>query len=169
MLIWRLGPVLGPIIGGYIAQSITWRWVFWLAAILAGAIEAFFILFLKETYKVKILREKAKACRKATKDSRFHSEYDTKFNASTFITESLVRPFRMVALSPIILLLSLYVSVVFAYTYILFTNMTEVFQSRYGFTTGQASLTFIGLGKTNDLSYHQIHEIANNTKVSGSS
>ena len=52
----------------------------------------------------------------------------------------------MLFLSPILFLLSVYMSIVFAYTYVLLTNITEVFQSTYGFSTGSASLVFIGLG-----------------------
>ena len=40
-----LGPVLGPVAGGYISKSIGWRWLFWLAAIFAAAIEIGFVLF----------------------------------------------------------------------------------------------------------------------------
>ena len=141
-----LGPVLGPVAGGYISQSIGWRWLFWLAAIFAAAIEIGFAFFFRETYKVQILRRKAAILRKETGDPLFKSQHDTNFSAKTFLTTSLIRPARMLILSPIIFLLSFYVSIVFAYTYILFTTMTEIFQDRYGFSTGSASLTFLGLG-----------------------
>ena len=141
-----LGPVLGPVTGGYISKSIGWRWLFWLAAILAAAIEFGFAFFFRETYKVQILRRKAKVLRRETDDPSLRSEYDMNFTMKTFLTSSIIRPARMLILSPIIFLLSFYVAVVFAYTYILFTTMTEVFEDRYGFSTGSASLTFLGLG-----------------------
>ena len=141
-----LGPVLGPVAGGYISQSIGWRWLFWLAAIFAAAIEIGLALFFKETYKVQILRCKATNLRKETGDPSFRSEHDNAFSTKAFLTTSIIRPAKMLILSPIIFLLSFYVAVVFAYTYILFTTMTEVFQSTYGFSTGSASLTFLGLG-----------------------
>lgn len=31
-----LGPVLGPVCGGYIAQNTSWRWVFWILAIIVS-------------------------------------------------------------------------------------------------------------------------------------
>lgn len=38
MSVWALGPLLGPCIGpvagGYLIQGASWRWVFWLVAIL---------------------------------------------------------------------------------------------------------------------------------------
>lgn len=37
MSIWAMGPILGPCVGpvagGYISQSLGWRWVFWIIAI----------------------------------------------------------------------------------------------------------------------------------------
>ena len=141
-----LGPVLGPVTGGYISKSIGWRWLFWLAAIFAAAIEIGFVFFFRETYKVQILRRKAKILRRETGDPSLRSEYDMTFSMETFLTSSIIRPARMLILSPIIFMLSFYVAVVFAYTYILFTTMTEVFEDRYGFSTGSASLTFLGLG-----------------------
>ncbi|KAL8742888.1 MAG: hypothetical protein Q9190_004695 [Brigantiaea leucoxantha] len=141
-----LGPCLGPIAGGYISQSIGWRWIFWLAAVLAAGIEIAFVLFFRETYKVHLLREKARNLRKHTGDASYQSEHDEDMSVKSFFTSSILRPVRMMILSPMILFLSLYVSVVFAYTYIMFTTMTEVFQSRYGFSTGSAGLTFLGLG-----------------------
>ena len=54
----------------------------------------------------------------------------------------------MLVESPIIALLALYVSIVFAYLYILLTNMTAVFETNYGFSTGSTSLIYIGLGKS---------------------
>ena len=53
-----IGPVLGPTIGGYISQSIGWRWMFRILAISAGLIELGFVLIFRETYKVTILRRK---------------------------------------------------------------------------------------------------------------
>lgn len=37
MALWAMGPILGPCVGpvagGYIVQSLGWRWVFWIIAI----------------------------------------------------------------------------------------------------------------------------------------
>ena len=44
-----LGPVVGPIAGGWIAERSTWRWVFWATSIVAVVIQALGLLFLKES------------------------------------------------------------------------------------------------------------------------
>lgn len=36
MAIFGLGPLLGPVIGGFMTQSLGWRWTFWLILILVS-------------------------------------------------------------------------------------------------------------------------------------
>lgn len=72
-----LGPVLGPGTGGYVSQSIGWRWLFWLAAIFAAAIEIVFAFFFRETYAVQILRQRAKMLRRQTDDQSYRSDHDS--------------------------------------------------------------------------------------------
>jgi multidrug resistance protein len=40
MAVWAIGPLLGPavgpIAGGYVAENLGWRWVFWIIAIVVG-------------------------------------------------------------------------------------------------------------------------------------
>ncbi|KAL8777186.1 MAG: hypothetical protein Q9213_007966 [Squamulea squamosa] len=141
-----LGPVLGPIMGGYLAQAVGWRWIFGLAAVLAAALECAFLVFFRETYKVRIIERKAKELRRRTGDGRYQSMHHTEQTARRLLATSLLRPGRMLISSPIVTFLSIYISMVFGYTYILFTTITEVFQSEYRFSTSSASLTFLGLG-----------------------
>jgi amino acid permease len=44
------------------------------------------------------------------------------------------------------LLVVVYTSIVYGYLYLLFTTLTEVYESIYGFSTGLAGLAFIGIG-----------------------
>ncbi|KAF7864558.1 hypothetical protein EAF04_006690 [Stromatinia cepivora] len=50
-----IGPVVGPIVGSYLGETAGWRWTFWLMAILPGACEVLFLIFFRETYKVRLL------------------------------------------------------------------------------------------------------------------
>lgn len=44
-----LSPIVGPIIGGVIAQYLGWWWIFWILTILSATYFVFFLLFLPET------------------------------------------------------------------------------------------------------------------------
>jgi MFS family permease len=139
-----IGPVIGPIVGSYLGQAAGWRWTFWLIAILCGTTELLFIIFFRETYKVQILKEKAEKLRTTTANPKFKSKYDTE-SASEAFKQAIFRPAEMLLFSPILVILSLYVAVVYGY---IMTNLTEVFEDIYGFSEGAAGLAFLGFSKT---------------------
>jgi DHA1 family multidrug resistance protein-like MFS transporter len=65
-----VGPILGPIIGSYIAQSgLGWRWCYWITAIWNGASFVLVMLFMPETLGPALLKYKAIAWRKAASES----------------------------------------------------------------------------------------------------
>lgn len=59
---------------------------------------------------------------------------------------AIIRPTKMLFLSPIVGLMSLYVAVAYGILYLLFTTFTFVFEGRYGFSSGTVGLTYIGIG-----------------------
>ena len=45
------GPTLGPTVSGFMyVAGVSWRWVFWLLTLFAGACLVFIVLTLPETY-----------------------------------------------------------------------------------------------------------------------
>lgn len=48
--------------------------------------------------------------------------------------------------SPIVIILSIFISIVYSYMYLLFTTFTSVFEGQYGFNSGEAGLAYLGLG-----------------------
>jgi hypothetical protein len=60
--------------------------------------------------------------------------------------QSLVRPTKMLLLSPIVASMCIYIAVLYGLLYILFTTFTEVFQGYYGFSSGASGLSFLGSG-----------------------
>lgn len=142
-----LGPVMGPIIGGYLTEALGWRWAFWLAAIIGGTCALAFFVTYRETYAPRILRRKAHQMRKSTGDDRWHSVHDftAESSATTILLDALRRPATIMVKSPVVLLLAIYMSAVYGFLYILLTTITEVFEGQYNFSQGAAGLAYLGL------------------------
>ncbi|GME24691.1 putative mfs multidrug protein [Neofusicoccum parvum] len=141
-----LGPVIGPVCGGFLVEAKGWRWVFWLLTIVSGAITITCFLFLRETYAPVLLSRKAARLRKETSNPALRSKLDTGVPHKELLLRSVVRPTKMLFLSPLVGLMSLYVAVVYGILYLLFTTFTFVFEGQYGFSSGTVGLTYIGIG-----------------------
>lgn len=59
---------------------------------------------------------------------------------------AIARPLKLLIFSPIVLALSTFMAIVYGYLYLLFTTITEVFESSYGFSSGAVGLTYLGIG-----------------------
>lgn len=95
------GPVLGPLIGGFVFQYKGWRWTNWIVLIIAGA-TLLAILTLKETYPPAILKRKAARLRKETDDPRWWCQYDQRVSTLHLLKINLSRPFVLGATEPIL-------------------------------------------------------------------
>jgi len=105
------------------------------------------IFTLPETYPPVLLERKAKKLRKETgnQELRAPSELSGR-TPSQLLLANVVRPTKMLVLSPIVFLLSLYIAVVYGYLYIMFSTLTIVFEGQYGIGHGNVGLVFLGLG-----------------------
>lgn len=101
---------------------------------------------MRETNPVTLLNQKTKKLRKQTGNSDLRSRLDSGLSPWTILWMALIRPTKMLIFSPIILMLSLFVAVIYAYLYILFTTFAVVFEGQYGFSAGTVGLTYIGIG-----------------------
>ncbi|KAI0042780.1 MFS general substrate transporter, partial [Auriscalpium vulgare] len=59
------GPVLAPIVGGFVGETVGWRWMIWVNMIFAGVI-ATLLTLIPETYAPVILRRRAEKMREET-------------------------------------------------------------------------------------------------------
>ncbi|ORY67008.1 bicyclomycin resistance protein [Pseudomassariella vexata] len=141
-----LGPIIGPVTGGFLADAEGWRWNFWVLAIATGFLSIVMLFILKESYVPVLLERKVRRLRKETGNNLLRSNLDIGLSTSDYFKRGLVRPVKMLLLSPIIMLTSLFMAVTYGYLYVMFTSMTEVFQQYYGFSTSLVGLSFLGLG-----------------------
>ncbi|KAK5042861.1 hypothetical protein LTR84_012434 [Exophiala bonariae] len=141
-----LGPVLGPIIGGFVSESIGWRWTFWLIEILAGVSFVISIFFLHETNATVLLEWKAARLRKETGNTALVSTMDQGLTPRQLFLRAIIRPTKLLILSPIVLLLSLLCAFVFGLLFLLFTTFPTVFEEQYHFSAGVSGLSYLGVG-----------------------
>lgn len=72
-----VGPVAGPIVGGFVMQShLGWRWTAWLSLIMAVATGGTAFILISETYAGTILQRRAARLRHETKNWALHAKLD---------------------------------------------------------------------------------------------
>ncbi|KAF5228001.1 hypothetical protein FAUST_11390 [Fusarium austroamericanum] len=141
-----LGPIIGPVVGGVVTDALGWRWVFWIIAIISGVLSIVFFFASEETYAPVILARKTKRLQKETGNDRLRSKLDAGLSPADYFKRGILRPFKMLAFSPICIICGVYVGLAYAYLYLLFTSLTPLFMRIYHFNTVNAGLTFLGLG-----------------------
>jgi len=94
------GPVIGPIIGGFVFQYLGWRWNDWLVLIM-GFCAFVALVFAKETYGPRILRQRAADKRKKTGDDKWWSQHDDSSSFSQVLKTNITRPVVMLVTEPI--------------------------------------------------------------------
>jgi multidrug resistance protein len=109
-----IGPAIGPLAGGFIADNLGWRWLYWMQLILSGVVWLLITFTVPETYAPALLSARAKKMRKETGDAQFVTEQDLDLRPfSQRLRLFLVRPFQLLFLEPIVLFISLYMSVLY--------------------------------------------------------
>ncbi|KAL2818951.1 major facilitator superfamily domain-containing protein [Aspergillus granulosus] len=140
------GPVLGPLVGGFLTAGKGWRWTFWLLSILGGIFGSAALVIMRETHPKVILERKAAALRRATDNHKFQSKLARSLSPQQILLQVLIRPLMLLFQSPILFVISLYVALVFGVMYLLFTTFTSVFEGQYGFSASMSGLVYLGLG-----------------------
>lgn len=141
-----LGPTIGPLFGGLVVHHLGWRWVFWILTIVCSVNTLAGWLLLRETYAPIILHKRKQQWEK---DENAPGKYsykgeDTRPLAKKML-RSFLRPLRIFA-QPIVFTMSIYQAIIFATTYSIYTNMQPIFSDKYGFTTDQVGLLYLGPG-----------------------
>jgi hypothetical protein len=105
------------------------------------------ILFQPETYEPILLKWKAKQVRAITGDARYRApiERDDHNDFWKRMQISLVRPFVMIFHEPVILLWTIYLSVVYVILFGFLASFTYIFQDNYGLSQGITGLLFLGI------------------------
>ncbi|CAD0113425.1 unnamed protein product [Aureobasidium uvarum] len=141
------GPLFGPVIGSYIGPSgMSWRWCEWLMLILGGIITTIIIVGQPETYGPLLLSWKAHHLRVETGDDRYRSPLEVRRTSLwTRLKIALWRPFAMIWTEPIILLMSLYLTVLYIVLFTFFIGFEFVFTETYGISQGITNIIWVAV------------------------
>ncbi|KAJ4982688.1 major facilitator superfamily transporter [Stagonosporopsis vannaccii] len=142
-----LGPVIGPIVSGFVNQNLGWRWVQGVMAIFTGAAWVAGALFIPETYAPALLQRRA-ASLSRLKGMQYRSRFETtsgRIEPKAAFKKAMSRPWILLFREPIVFLLSIYVAILYGTLYMLFPAFPIVYQEARGWSDSTGGLAFIGL------------------------
>lgn len=135
------GPVLGPIIGGFAMEHKSWEWTQWIHLFFSGAVLPL-VLILPETYKPAIMKKRAKARGIQIEKPKISAVQLLKM----LFVITVARPLEMFFVEPIVIVLSLYTSLVFSILFGFFEAYPVIYKGIYHMGLGVTGLTFLGIG-----------------------
>ncbi|GAA5828441.1 hypothetical protein JCM11251_006252 [Rhodosporidiobolus azoricus] len=140
------GPIAGPVIGGFAAQEMNWRWPFLELLWISGV--AFVVLFflLPETYEDTILLRRAQRLRKLTGNPLLKAPCEIGSENKTLLgllKENVVRAVR-ISIEPAILVANTYIGIVYAVFYLWFEAFPIVFVEMHHLNLGLSGLPYLG-------------------------
>ncbi|KAF2013008.1 MFS transporter [Aaosphaeria arxii CBS 175.79] len=136
MVVSAQGPLIGPLVSGFLSVNLGWRWTFWIGLMIAG-VGLPVVWLLPETY-VPVLEERMKERRKG--NGLLHAISCEDF---VHVFTTLKRPGLMIVTEPILLLSSLYLSLIYAMMYLFFQVYPIVFGGIYGLSQDKVGLAYI--------------------------
>ena len=81
-----LEPALGPLVGAWIAEKKTWRWVFGSTSITAVLVQISGLFFRQETFPPTLLKRKADRLRKETGNEKLYTEFESNNTLGNILT-----------------------------------------------------------------------------------
>ncbi|KIW61853.1 hypothetical protein PV05_01924 [Exophiala xenobiotica] len=142
-----LGPVVGPVMGGFISENVGWRWVQGVCCILVGIIGILGSIFVPETYGPVLLMRRANHLSKA--DGKIYisvlEKSQGKKKPSEVFKRALVRPWVLLFLEPIVFVASTYMAIIYGTVYLFMGAMPVVYNQDRQWSEGIGGLAFLGI------------------------
>ncbi|KAM0703148.1 hypothetical protein Q7P35_009086 [Cladosporium inversicolor] len=142
------GPAVGPIVGEYTVKnpSLGWHWTGWFTMIMGGFFFAIALPTVRETFPAVILKQKAARLRQETRNWALHTKQDEDPVHFSFLFRKYgLKPVQMMVKEPILIVMTVYISLVYGILYLIFFAYPYSFQLDRQMETGIASLPFIAI------------------------
>lgn len=142
-----MGPVLGPVIGGFVTMNVGWRWVHGVCSIFIGVIWIAGSILLPETYGPVLLRRRAEALSRETGIPHISvlAAQNSSATPAEIFGRALKRPWVLLFLEPIVLISSIYLAILYGIIYMFLGAFPIVYQDLRGWNEGIGGLAFLGL------------------------
>lgn len=114
------GPMIAPIVGGYITQSfLGWRWTQYITGIMSALDCILVLLFIPESHTITILQRRAANLRKTTGNWAIRAPGELEgWSFKGFFEEILAGPAKMLIREPILGLLTIYHGFIYGILYL---------------------------------------------------
>ena len=142
------GPAIGPLIGAGLASTgpYGWRWSEWFCVIFGGAVTGLMAVFMDESYSPAILKKVAAQRRRDTGNYAWHCELDTvTISAKDILVRYCLRPVRMMLTEPLLFVLNIYMSFVYALLYMLIAAVPVIVGEYRGYGQVVSTLPFVSV------------------------
>lgn len=143
-----MGPIIGPVFGGYIGANTqhSWRWTESLDLNCAGVVLFLIFLTQRESFAPLFSQWKARHLRNITGDKRYQTEASmNKQPTLRRIRIVICRPFQITAREPILILLTCWLTLVWVIMFTFLSGYKMMFRRTYGTSESQTGLCFIGM------------------------
>ncbi|WBW74730.1 transmembrane transporter [Schizosaccharomyces osmophilus] len=142
-----LGPTIGPVISGFIAEYTTYKWIFWSTTIFSGFVFALSIPFLTETYPKTLLGRKARKLNKKENTLKYHTEWRLEhIPQRKLVAPALMRPLKMLTTQPVVILCAGYMAIQYGILYLVLTTYPVLWTHDYHERSSIAGLHYIAPG-----------------------
>ncbi|TFK24141.1 MFS general substrate transporter [Coprinopsis marcescibilis] len=143
-----MGPIVGPLLSGFINQHLDWRWTYHILAIWIFGQYVALLFLVPETFVPILVKRKAVRLRRDTGDSRYYApiEREGSKNMAQEILTSCYRPFQLLLFDHMALLLDTWTSLILGIQYLTFQAFPIIFQGTHGFSIQLTGLTYLGMG-----------------------
>ncbi|KAM0820539.1 putative Major facilitator superfamily domain-containing protein [Seiridium cardinale] len=142
-----LGPALGPILGGLVAQHLYWGWFFWIMSIFDALVVVIGLFVLKETCTVVLQRRKQPVFQAGLDFTTPARPFTTAYLSSvlTPIRTALMRPIQLLLFRPLIFFISFNFAINFAMYFLVLSTFATLYIDRYGESESISSLHYFAI------------------------
>lgn len=133
ILVLMCGPMIAPAVNGYVAYDLGWRWTMYISAFMGclGLVMQIFIGI--ETYPQAHLKFRAVKLRHETGNWAISAPLENmELDTMNIVERTILKPMRLLAVEPILLLISIYMGFVYSILYMLNVSIPIIFGEHYG-------------------------------------